>query len=268
MTALRDVEAEASSRGALLIEMLVALVCAGLLSSAVLALVVNAARTSRTRQDHLVAQARVRAAMHAITGALRAAGGGVEGATAISIDGNRVPIADLEAVTARVVVPLGAARETESEPGGWLLVADRRGLSVGDRVVGLGYASDAEEVLPSGVVSAIERVSTAGRSGGRIRVAWAPPEAARVEREGAPRAILPVVVREIATRSGPAGLELRRRDAAGRWQPIVEGLEAVEVRPVEPYGGGHASGLAFDVRVAVVSPDGRRVTSRARISVR
>lgn len=240
------------------------MLCTGLVAAGVLTLVVDGARTFRARHRALETVFLTEAGADAVGAALEAAGAGLEGARAVSLQGERIPAASVGAASLRVVIPLGAAREAEPAAGGEQRLADVAGLEVDDLVVGVGLM-DPETALPPaalpvGRIARIDRDRARGPSGGTVRVAWAAPEATLLDRCGEPRALLPVAVREIATRALAEGLQLRRRDLGGNWQPIVDRLDEVRLREL-------AEGVV-EIVVRAALPDAPPRTARREMRLR
>lgn len=227
-----------SADGTVLIELTVAMVCTGLLVAGVLQLTVDGARTFRARHRGIESLALVEAGADAVEAALEEAGTGLEGARSISVEGRTLDVSRVEEQSLQVVIPSSSAREAEPVAGGDERLADVAGLAAGDLVVGLGLVDpDSGQPIsspPLGKIATLIRDRARGPSGGIVGVAWAAPEAAVVERCGQPRALLPVTIREIAVQPLAGGLQLRRRDLGGSWQPIVDGLEDVAFRVVTP----------------------------------
>lgn len=250
--------------GSMLVELMVATVCAGLLAAGVLTLVVDSARTFRARHRAVEAVSKVEAAADALMAALGAAGAGLEGARAVSLAGERIDAVEVSADGLRVVIAAGAAREAEPASAGELRLEDVAALEPGDPVAGLGLVDPisgvAPEAVPVGRIAVVRRDRPRGPSGGTVGVVWAAPEAELLSRFGEPRALLPVMVRELGVRSLADGLQLRRRDLGGRWQPVVDALAEVELRALP--------GGVVQVRVDATLPDAPSRTTMRRIRVR
>lgn len=250
--------------GGLVVELAVAMACTGLLTAGVLVLVVDGARTFHARHRAIEAVALTEGGADAVIAALESAGAGLEGARVVTLQGERIGIVEVASGTLRVVVPMGEAREAEPAPGGELRLGDVAGLEDGDLVAGVGLVEpDTGEppgALPLGRVARIVRDRPRGPSGGTVRVAWPAAEAALLERTGEPRALLPVALREFALLTLPDGLQLRRRDLGGRWQPVVDWLD--EARFAVPVPG------VVEVRFRAALPDAPARTARRRVRVR
>lgn len=222
--------------GSSVIEVLVALTCTGMLAAAVLSLMVDGVATVRARLAQVDAESRSRDALLAVDLVLREAGAGLEGARSIALEGELLAVVELAPDSLRTVIPLEPAREVEPQTGGRLRLASVAGWEPRDLVVGLGVRGDPADPAPAGRIVDVQRDRPRGPSGGSVRVAWAPAEAAVLAAEGEPRALVRVAVREFARRSGELGIELRRRDLGGRWQPVTDALERVAFRSLDPPG--------------------------------
>lgn len=256
--------------GSTVLEVLVALLLTGLVTSGVLSLMVESTRTFAARQRQLDAEAKVRAVGLAVAPALREAGGGLEGARAISLDGERIPVVWISAARARIVVPEGDAREADPEPGGWLRLESVAYLRTGDLMVGLGVGAveGPSSPLPAGTIRTIVRDRPRGPSGGTVQITWGPAESDRIEAEGPPRALLPVAVREFELRSA-WGLELRRRDLGGRWQPIIDGLAAVSfTSPDHPGSSEPPAGAIVQIEARAEADGAPDALARTRVRLR
>lgn len=211
-----------------LIELLVATLCTALLGAAVLTLLVGSAEGSRREWAALAARRAANTAVAALAHDLGRAGGGLEGADAVSLGGSRIPFAASEADgRVRVVVPLGRAREIRSyDPVSGYLLDAAAGLAIGASVAAVDQPDrPAGASLPVGTVFVASTTAT----GAAVRVAWGAAEAATVASWGPPRALLPLLVREYSTRSVGGKLQLDRRNDGGPRQPVIDGLDEVRV---------------------------------------
>lgn len=250
--------------GSFLVEIAVAMVCTGLVTAGVLRLVVDGARTFRARHRSLEATARVDAAADALLAALESAGQGLEGGRTVSLDGARIDIVEVGASSVQVVMATGDAREAEPAPYGELRLADVTGLRVGDRVAGLGLVhpdtGEPPPALPVGRIAGLFPDGAGGPGGGVVTVDWSAPEAALLAEYGQPRALLPLTLRQLGVRMLADGLQLRRRDLDGPWQPVVDALDEVTTRTV-------AAGVV-EVLVRASPPDAPRRTARRKVRLR
>lgn len=250
--------------GSFLVEIAVAMVCTGLVTAGVLRLVVDGMRTFRARHRSLEATARVDAAADALLAAFESAGQGLEGARAVQLDGRHIDIVEVGASFVQVVIPTGDAREAEPAPYGELRLADVAGLRVGDRVAGLGLVhpdtGEPPPALPVGRISGLLPDGSGGPGGGLVTLDWSASEAALLAEYGQPRALLPLTLRQLGVRVRTDGLQLRRRDLDGPWQPVVDALDEVTTQTV-------ASGVV-DVLVGASPPDAPRRTAQRKVRIR
>lgn len=237
------------ARGTSLLELLVALGCTALVAAAVLPLVVGSSRLGRDRMERADAGSAAAAAAAAVAGDLGRVGVGFEGATAARRQGTEVPLVEAVAedgvkmLLARGEVVEVATNMAGGRATGPYRAARRGGLAPGSDVVAIGSPGAGRgEPVPLGEV--VEVVSVASGDV-RIRVAFAAPEVAYLEDVGAPRALVPVVVRQYGTRpAAVAGLwQLWRRDDGGPRQPVADDVTRLRL---EFYRDLDGDGVAED----------------------
>jgi type II secretory pathway pseudopilin PulG len=211
-----------------LLELLVAVTCTLLLAGAVFSLMEGSARAGRRRWGEVAAGTVARAAVASVAEDLAAAGRGVEHADSVQRNGVVIRRASSDPVTAlRAVLPAGPVAEIWGHVGAstYLVVAG------GAPRIGTSVAAVDQPLrpvaapLPAGVVVGATRIGAMIE----LSVAWYAPEAAVVASWGLPRALAPVFVRSYEVRRLPGGLQLRRRDDGGSWQPIADGIDAFDV---------------------------------------
>jgi len=207
--------------GHVLVELLVASVCAALVGAAALTLLLNGATASARARDRVYGAALARACRDTLLTNLQQALDGLEGADTVyqeGLVGHRVePRADGVAL----LQPLEDSAEVAvDDDGRYRLPADRAlGAFAPGAMVAALPGSDGAVVL--GEVIAVD-TSAAGT---RLAVRWA--AAARL---AVPvRALVPVRWREFAFVAGERAVDLRRRDIGGTWQPVVDGLVGIDV---------------------------------------
>lgn len=269
--------------------------CTALVAAAVMPLMVGSAQATRERVAILDAQQLAEAALGRVLADARAAGSGLEGATSIQIDGFAFPvIGSTDDGGLRLVRSLGPPREIDPvvvEPGAgggvsvfW--IADARGLRAGANVVGIGLPGRPRaEPVPVGIVAAVYSGESNGSGAGvpemaEIIVDWPAPEEALITAWGPPRALAEIVIREYRTVPYGQGLQLRRRDAGGIWQPIAEDVSLFSVSyeldravasdsppPVPPTGRSVADLRSVVIEIRLSRP-GLTVVARGRAAVR
>ncbi|MFQ5745441.1 MAG: hypothetical protein ACE5HV_17950, partial [Acidobacteriota bacterium] len=93
------------------------------------------------------------------------------------------------------------------------------GLRPGASVAAIGVpARPVGSPLPVGTILSVNTSTSS------IQVGWGAQEVAWLAAWGPARALVPVAVREYRLRPLGAGMQLRRRDVGGSWQPLGEGL--------------------------------------------
>ena len=219
---------EVGDRGGSLLEIVVALACTGLVAAGTMPLLVDGAAAARQRHEAVEARGLADILARTLAADIEAAGGGIEGARSVERSG--VPIALVEAPAAdslRVLLPVGASREVWPTGVETFWVRDIDGLAVGQLLAGVGLpGASSGDPAPGGAIAMIRE----GVGGGLVQVVWAAAESARIRDEGPPRALLPLRLREYATQpDGTGSLRVRRRDTGGTWQPVADGVDAVEL---------------------------------------
>ena len=210
--------------GYALVELLVASSCMGLLAAGVLGLMVNTADTVRDRMMRLDATMRAERCAEQLARDLRRATRGLETRAPLITVGGLVEVIEPAATGVTLALARSAPVEVDERANGTYRVAGSGVLAVGMRVAAIGLAGDAPAV-PLAVVVGVARVS----SERLVEVAWNASQQRILQQHGPTRALVPLVSRTYQTRSVPAGEELRRRDDDGSWQPVVDGLAAVEI---------------------------------------
>ena len=198
------------------------------------------------------AQATATAAVAIVARDLRAAGFGFEGAASIQLYGERVPT--LEARGAQGVLLLRAVAPAfeiyEHGAGSQYTVSGLTGLETGAVVAAVGMPERPPSApLPAARIAGVMPVSV----GAMLRVVWGSAEAQLLEAWGPPRALLVVEAREFGLRRLDDGLQLRRRDGSGSWQPAIDGLNRFAVT--------QASACRLVVEAGATGPDGRPLTA-------
>ncbi len=211
-----------------IIELLIAATCTALIAAGVLSLMIGSTRSGRRLLAEAEIRGLARAAAATIAEDLERAGRGAEGIRSVQENGSaEPPIVPVLGGLVRILLPL--AESVEVEPlagGGRYRMATRVGLRPGARVLGLGLTRG--RPAAAGIIGRVRSSPPAGRGPtprtGVVEVAWAAAEAAAIAATGEVRGLLPVAWREYALISRDGGLQLRRRDEDGYWQPVVDGL--------------------------------------------
>lgn len=231
--------------GHVLVELLVASACTALVGAGALSLLVNgiaAAARSGSRLEGMAVADVCRAALSLdLSRALR----GFEGTRVVrGAPGARHPI-EATASTLSLLLPRTASLETVEEPDGWyrLSAGASSGLNPGSTVVAM---PPTDGVASAGTIASIQSVP----GGDRVRIDWSPAASPPPV-----RALVGAHWREFAlpTRAAPA---LRRRDAGGSWQPVVDGVASVTFRGPVDLPGVRPGAPVRGVRVACRATDG------------
>ncbi len=248
--------------GHVLIELLVASVCAALVGAAALTLLLNGATASARARDRVYGAARARACRDALLTNLQQALDGLEGAHTVYQGGlprHRVEQGDDGVV---LLQPLEAPAEVAvDEDGRYRLPPDHAlgAFAPGGLVAALPGA-EGEVVL--GQVVALDTTAV----GTRLAVGWAAADVARLA--DPVRALTPVRWREFAFVGSERGVDLRRRDEGGFWQPIVDGLVGIELLYASDRDGdGEVDAPVVPWDQAVLPIRAARVTCRVESSV-
>lgn len=209
--------------GHVLVELLVASVCAALVGAAALTLLINGATASARARTRVHGAALARACRDALRTNLQQALDGIEGADTVYREG--VPRHRIEPRSDGIALlqQLEDSAEVAVEDDGRYRLPGARALGAfapGALVAALP-AANGEVVL--GEVIAVD-TSAAGT---RLHVGWSAVDVARPSEPT--RALVPVRWREFAFVRGERGIDLRRRDGGGYWQPIVDGLVGIEI---------------------------------------
>jgi type II secretory pathway pseudopilin PulG len=210
-----------------LLELLVASACTGLLAAGVFSLLLAGAGTGRRGWSVLTARVVSESAVAALARDVREAGRGLEGATAVQLSGERIPTLSATPGGLRLLRGAGPALEISAQVAAYTyeIAGDAR-IAAGDHVAGLDLPRrPAGAPLPAATVVA----SLRGAGVTRVVVAWSAAEAPLLDDWGAPRALLVLEDREYALLALDEGLQLRRRDEGGSWQPVADRLEALEL---------------------------------------
>jgi len=209
--------------GHVLVELLVASVCAGLVGAAALTLLLNGATASARARNRVYAAARARGCRDVLLTNLRQAFAGLEGAGTVYREGLARHRVEPGADGVVLLQPLESSAEVVvDEDGRYRLPPDRAlGAFAPGAVVAALPGTSGDVVL--GEVVAVD-TSAAGT---RLSVGWASADVARLAEPV--RALTPVRWREFAFVDGEFGADLRRRDEGGSWQPIVDGLLDIEI---------------------------------------
>lgn len=208
--------------GHVLVELLVASVCAALVGAAALTLLLNGATASARARGRVYGAARARACRDVLLSNMQQAFEGLEGAHTVYQDGVARHRVEARAEGVALLRLLEDSAEVAVDDDGRYRLPSGRGLGAfapGARVAALPGA-DGDVVL--GEVVAVD-TSTMGT---RLQVSWAAADAARLPEPV--RALAPVRWREFAFVVAERGIDLRRRDAGGTWQPVVDGLVGIE----------------------------------------
>lgn len=215
-----------------IVELLVAAACTSLIAAAILSLLVGSTNSGR----QLIAEAEIRALARAaavtLAEELEGVGRGAEGVWLVAEHGEQVPVIQpVVGGLVRLLVPMSDSVEVEPIHGSSRYrVGTRGGLAPGVTVLGLGWSGAGTRVGPGGRVRSLVPPGR-GRlpRPGVVEIQWAGREAAAIQAGGEVRALLPAVWREYALVRRDQGMQLRRRDASGRWQPVVDGLLGVSI---------------------------------------
>lgn len=258
-----------------LLELLVAAACTGLLAAGVFSLLLAGAGAGRRGWSVLTARAVSESAVAALARDVREAGRGLEGATAVQLGGERIPTLSATPGGLRLLRGAGPSLEIRAQVAAstYEIIGDAR-VAAGDRIVGLDLPyRPVAAPLPAGTaVAAFEGAGTT-----RLVVAWSAAEMAMLDAWGAPRALLVLESREYALLPLDEGLQLRRRDEGGSWQPVADRLEALELawlvdedgdgtpdrRLSSPPPGQEASVCAVEVRATVLAAKARELAAGA-----
>jgi len=243
--------------GHVLVELLVASVCAALVGAAALTLLLNGATASARVRERMYGAALARACRDALLTNLQQALDGLEGADTVYRAGLARHRVEPRGDGLVLLQPLEKSAEIAVDDDGRYRLPSTRALGAflpGALVAALP-ATDGNTVL--GEVIAVETSS----AGTRLSVSWA---AADIGRLAEPvRALAPARWREFAFVAGERGVDLRRRDAGGYWQPVANGLAAVELVYASDRDGDDVADTPFVPWDQAVPPvRGVRVTCR------
>ncbi len=208
--------------GHVLVELLVASVCAALVGAAALTLLLNGATASARARDRVYGAARARACRDALLSNMQQAFEGLEGAHTVYQDGVARHRVEARAEGVALLRLLEDSAEVAVDDDGRYRLPSGRALGAfapGARVAALPGV-DGAVVL--GEVVAVDTSTT----GTCLQVSWAAADAARLPEPV--RALAPVRWREFAFVVSLRGIDLRRQDAGGTWQPVVDGLVGIE----------------------------------------
>ncbi len=210
----------------MLVELLVASSCTGLLAAGVLGLMVNTAGTVHDRLTRLDATMRAARCAEELSRDLRRSARGLESRLPLITSAGIVGVVEPDAAGANVALalPMAAPVEVDELVDGRYRVATPGALAVGMQVAVVGLA-DAAPAVPVAAVVRAGRVS----SEGLVEVAWNASQLRILREHGPVRALVPLTLRTYQIRPARTGAELIRRDDGGRWQPVVDGLAGVEI---------------------------------------
>ncbi len=222
--------------GHVLVELLVASVCAALVGAAALTLLVNGAAASTRARDRVDRVALARACRDVLQRNLQQAFDGLEGVDTLHAEGGLRHRMEPRSDGAVLLQPVEDAAEVAVDADGSYRIATARArgaLVPGALVVALPARG---RVAVLGKVVAIDTTA----AGTRLHALW--PSGAAPRLPLPVRALVPVRWREVAFTAGERGIDLRRRDEGGNWQPVVEGLAGVELAyAVDRDGSGVAN---------------------------
>lgn len=239
-----------------LIELLVAMACLLLVAAAALPAFVQGAAAARQRQRSLDALALADAVAGLLRADLQRAGAGLDGAERLRIDGSRTPLVGAAPGGLELVRTLAPPVEVDEVVGAgdayW--VADPGPLQPGRLVAAIGQPGrPRSEPPPAGRIDAV----VPGVGGALVRLQWGAAERGLVTAWGAPRALVPVSLRRYRVVDDGDVPTLRRRDDGGRWQPVADGVVAVELTV--------DSGGSVAVEVVVETAPGVRESAEIRL---
>lgn len=211
------------SGGHVLVELLVASVCAALVGAAALTLLLNGATASARARDRIYGAALARACRSALLTSLQQALDGLEGADTVCQGGlARHRVEPRDDGVALLQLLEDSAEVAVNDDGRYRLPSER---ALGAFAPGALVAA-LPATIGAVVLGEVVAVDT-NAAGTRLSVGWAAADAARL---AAPvRALVPVRWREFAFVAGDRGVDLRRRNAGGTWQPVVDGLVGIEL---------------------------------------
>lgn len=207
----------------MLVELLVASVCAALVGSAALTLLLNGATASARARGRTHGGARARACRDVLVANLRRGFGALEGASTAYREGLGRPRVEQRDQGVVLLQSLEESAEIAIDDDGRYRLPPER--SLGAFVPGAAVAA-LPAIAGSIVLGEVVSVDT-NEAGTRLGVNWSAADVARLP--DPVRALTPVRWREFAFVNSDRGVELRRRDHGGTWQPIVEGLVEIEL---------------------------------------
>jgi hypothetical protein len=208
--------------GHVLVELLVASVCAALVGAAALTLLLNGATASARARDRVYDAARARACRDVLLANIQQALDGLEGAHTVYRGGLARHRVEVRADGVALLRLLEDSAEVAVDEGRYRLPSDRAlGAFAPGALVAALPGANGDVVL--GEVIAID-TSAAGT---RLLVNWAAADTARLAEPV--RALAPVGWREFAFVASEPGVDVRRRNAGGTWQPVVDGLVGIEL---------------------------------------
>ena len=210
--------------GHALVELLVASSCTGLLAAGVLGLMVNSAGIVRDRMSRLDAAMRVDRCAHELARDLRRAGRGLESSGPLRGAAGLVGVIEPAAGGVGVMLALGPPIEVDELVPGTYRIEYVGALVPGTRVAAVGLA-DTAPAIPLATLVRSARVA----SEKIVEVGWDASQLRILEQHGPVRALLPLSLRAYETRLRAPGIELRRRDDGGSWQPVAGGLANIEI---------------------------------------
>ncbi len=206
-------------------ELLVASSCTGLLAAGVLGLAVNSAATVRGRMMRLDATMRAERCAEELARDLRRSARGLGSRTRLIVGTGLVGVVEPAASGVQVALTEALPVEVDQLSDGVYRVTGLGELTVDTQVAAVGLAAASPAVPVANVVQA-------GRFSAEqlVEVGWQASQRRILQEHGPVRALVPLTLRTYQTRHTETGVELRRRDDAGSWQPVVDGLAGVDIR--------------------------------------
>ena len=206
---------------------------------------VNTAQTVRGRMMRLDATMRAERCAEQLARDVRRAARGLEARSPLITPGGSVGVIEPAVAGVTLALAESAPVEVGEQANGIYRVGGSGTLAVGMHVAAIGLADGAPGV-PLGVVVRAARLS----SGRLVEVAWSSAQQRVLESHGPARALVPLTLRTYQARRAETGVELRRRDDGGSWQPVVDGLAGVEI----DYGVAGAAAARLHTAEELPSP--------------